>query len=125
LMKTSFTQAGLTKRQVEKALEPFYSFHEQLKEEVDWYVRIKRRDFTPISNLSAVGPLLVALRIAANITQKELANRLAVDVSQVSRDEKNEYHGVTLERAQRVVDALHGQLEIRVKSFPNRQLAPA
>ncbi len=57
-------------------------------------------------NLDGIGQLLVALRIAQGITQRELAERLGVHGSQVSRDERNEYHGVTVERVQRILDAL-------------------
>jgi len=48
----------------------------------------------------------VALRIALGLTQRELAERLGVHESQVSRDERNEYHAVTVERASRILDAL-------------------
>jgi ribosome-binding protein aMBF1 (putative translation factor) len=123
-MRRSFSAGKLSPNEIERALEPANSFHEQLREEVEWYERVKRRDIRPISNLTAVGPLLIALRLAADISQKELADRLNVDVSQVSRDEKNEYHGITLERAQRVLDALRGQVEIRLTSLENRALAP-
>ena len=58
-----------------------------------------------------VGQLLVAARIAQGISQRELAERLSVHESQISRDERNEYHGVTVERAHRVLEAL--QMEIR------------
>lgn len=103
-------EMGLPEDQVARALEPSYSFHEQLKEEVEWYERVRRRDFGTIKNLTGIGPLLVALRIANGITQSELANRLNVDDSQVSRDERNDYHGVSIERAQRVLTALNEQL---------------
>jgi hypothetical protein len=36
-------------------------------------------------------------RIAQGITQRELAKRLGLHESQVSRDERNEYFGITLE----------------------------
>ena len=49
---------------------------------------------------------MVALRIALGLTQRELAERLAVHESQVSRDERNEYHAVTVDRASRILDAL-------------------
>jgi len=52
------------------------------------------------------------------VTQRELAERLGVHESQVSRDERNEYHGITLERAARVVDALG--VEIRTTVLPVR-----
>jgi hypothetical protein len=35
-----------------------------------------------------------------------MAERLGAHESQVSRDERNEYHGVTVERASRILDAL-------------------
>ena len=40
------------------------------------------------------------------ITQRELAKRLGVDESQISRDERNDYHGITVERASRILDIL-------------------
>ncbi|MFM7058282.1 MAG: helix-turn-helix domain-containing protein [Planctomycetota bacterium] len=39
------------------------------------------------------------------MTQRQLAERLGVHESQVSRDERNEYHGITLDRAARLLDA--------------------
>jgi transcriptional regulator with XRE-family HTH domain len=36
----------------------------------------------------------VALRIATGLTQRQLAETLGVHESQVSRDERNEYHGI-------------------------------
>ncbi len=62
-------------------------------------------------NLHGLGTKLVALRIARGITQRELAQRLEVHESQVSRDERNKYHGVTAERASRIHDALHVQMK--------------
>ncbi|MBP9089895.1 helix-turn-helix domain-containing protein [bacterium] len=100
--------------QVELAMEPILSFHAQLKEEVEWYERVKRRDFGVITQLTELGSLLVALRIANGMTQSELAKRLAVDISQVSRDERNEYHGISFERAERVLQALNEELQISV-----------
>lgn len=120
--RKALEKMGLTAEQLEKALEPAYSFHEQLKEEVEWYERIKRRDFEPIKNLGGLGQILVALRIANGLTQTELARRLKVDVSQVSRDERNEYHGVTVEKVQRVLDALEERI---ITVIEDKQLVPA
>jgi hypothetical protein len=112
--RTALEEAGLPPDEVERAMQPLLSFHAQLAEEVTWYERIKRRDFGVISRLTAIGRLLIALRIASGLTQRELAQRLAVDESQVSRDERNEYYGITLERAQRVLDAMNATLVTRV-----------
>ncbi|MDQ3230225.1 MAG: hypothetical protein M3Q07_00255, partial [Pseudobdellovibrionaceae bacterium] len=41
------------------------------------------------------------------------AKKLDVHVSQVSRDERNEYHGVTVDRASRILDILNAGLRSR------------
>lgn len=99
-------EMGLTADEVKRALDPLLSFHEQLVEEVEGYERLKRGEFGAIQNLHGLGSVLVALRIALGLTQRELAERLGVHESQVSRDERNEYHAVTVERASRILDAL-------------------
>jgi len=58
--------------------------------------------------------MLIALRIARGVSQRKLAERLGVHESQVSRDERNEYHGITLDRASRVLDALEVDLRSTV-----------
>jgi DNA-binding Xre family transcriptional regulator len=87
-------------------MDPLISFHLQFEEEIESYERIKRGDPGELSNLHGLGRMLVALRIALGLTQRELAERLGVHESQVSRDERNEYHGVTVERVSRILDAL-------------------
>jgi DNA-binding XRE family transcriptional regulator len=104
--------------EVERALGPALSFHAQLAEEVAWYERVRRRDFEAIGNLSAVGQLLIAARIANGLSQKELADRLGVSEAQVSRDERNEYHGVTVDRAQRILEALGETVTARIAERP-------
>mgnify|MGYP000858099043 FL=1 len=105
----------LSSEQIDLAMEPVLSFNAQLKEEVEWYERVKRRDFGVFTQLTEIGPLLVALRIANGISQSELARRLSVDVSQISRDERNDYHGISIERAERVVAALGDESSISVR----------
>jgi DNA-binding Xre family transcriptional regulator len=97
---------GFSKEEIKRALDPLRSFHEQLKEEVESYEKLKRGEFEELRNFDGVGRLLIALRIAKGVSQRELADRLGIHESQVSRDERNEYHGVTVERANRVVEAL-------------------
>lgn len=112
--RSQLALAGLSDQLVQKALEPMLCFHEQLKEELEWYHRVKRRDFGTIRNMVDVGKYLIALRIANGITQAELARKLGVSEAQVSRDERNDYHGIGLERAQRILDAMDECFEIRV-----------
>lgn len=116
--RRTLVERGLSREEVERAMGPMLSFNAQLEEEVEWYEKVRRRDFEVIDNLGAVGTLLIALRIANGLSQKELADRLGVSEAQVSRDERNEYHGVTVERAQRILDAMGETLTTRVADKP-------
>jgi DNA-directed RNA polymerase specialized sigma subunit len=118
LQKEKLEGLGLSEEEVRRALEPMLSFRAQLEEEVEWYERVRRRDFGVIRDLSAVGALLIALRIANGLSQRELAEKLGVSEAQVSRDERNEYHGITVDRAQRVLDAMNETLTSRVEDKP-------
>ena len=101
------------------------SFHLQLKEEVESYERLKRGEFDELENFRGFGTLLISLRIAKGISQRELAKRLNVHESQISRDERNEYFGITLERAMKILDALDVRLHTTVEVEPPRMLAMA
>jgi len=100
--------------EVKRALDPMRSFHQQLEEEVASYERLKRGEFDEIENLRGVGQLLVSLRIARGLTQRQLAEKLGVHETQVSRDERNEYHGITLERAAKILETLDVEVRSRV-----------
>lgn len=106
---------GFTAAQIAKLKEPLESFHMQLVEEVESYERLKRRQFSEFENLQGLGQVLIGLRIARGMTQRELAERLGVNETMVSRDERNEYHGITVDRARRVLDALGAKLVTRVE----------
>ena len=66
----------------------------------------------------SIGQLLIAARIANGMSQRELADRLGVSETQVSRDERNEYHGITVERAQRILDCLNETVTVRLEAKP-------
>lgn len=108
-------ELGLAPEEVARAMEPAQSFHAQLAEEVEAYDRMKRGDLDPISDLQEIGRILIGLRIAQGLTQRQLAERLKVSESQVSRDERNDYHGITVERAQRIIDALRGSVTLQAQ----------
>jgi len=126
---------GFNSEEVARGMEPTLSFHEQLREEVTFYERVKRFDFDAIIGLDQIGRMLIAYRVALNISQRELARRLGVSEAVVSRDERNEYHGISVERLQRVLDALKvrmvSQVELPVEAVPpagrgaTRELVPA
>lgn len=108
-------EAGLSDEEIKRVIDPIESFHCQLREEVESYERLKRQEFEELENLRGLGHLLISLRIAQGISQRELAKRLGVHESQVSRDERNEYFGITLERAVKVLDALNVRLRTKVE----------
>ena len=90
----------------------------QLKEEVESYERLKRSEFGELKNLRGLGHLLVSLRISRGMSQRDLAKKLEVHESQISRDERNEYHGVSIDRANKVLEALGVQLSTTVELEP-------
>lgn len=125
--REALTKEGFAPEEVEHGMEPLLSFQAQLAEEVEWYENVRRRNFAPLRRLTAIGRMLIGLRIANGLTQRELAERLGVSEAVVSRDERNEYHGITVERAQRVLDALNETILTRVEepatSSRRRELA--
>src|ERR1035441_2635524 len=121
----SLKKAGLSKEEIKRVIDPMESFHLQLVEEVESYERLKRGEFDDLDNLRGLGQLLISLRIAQGVSQRELAKRLKVHESQVSRDERNEYFGITLERAIRILDALNVRLHTKVEIEPQRSRATA
>jgi DNA-binding XRE family transcriptional regulator len=111
---------GLSNDEIERVIDPIESFHLQLKEEVESYERLKRGEFDELENLHGLGQLLISVRIAQGVSQRELAQKLGVHESQVSRDERNEYFGITLERAIRTLDALNVRLRTKVEIEPDK-----
>jgi len=111
-------ESGLSHEEIKRVMDPIRSFHEQLQEEVSGYERIKRGEFEGLVNLHGLGSLLVSLRIALGLSQRELAARLGVHQTQISRDERNEYHGITQERASKILEALGARVITQVESAP-------
>lgn len=116
---------GLTPAQIKLAIDPIRSFHLQLEEEVASYERLKRGEFDEMQNLRGFGHLLISLRIAHGMSQRELAEKLGVNESQVSRDERNEYRGITVERATRILDVLGAMLRTKVVAGGEMEAVPA
>jgi ribosome-binding protein aMBF1 (putative translation factor) len=114
--------AGLSDEEVKRVTDPMEAFRLQFAEEVESYERLKRREFDELENFRGLGHLLISLRIAQGLSQRELAKRLDVHESQVSRDERNEYFGITLERAVKVLDALKVRLRTKVEIDTPREL---
>ncbi len=105
--REQFRQAGLEGEQLDRALHPSLSFHKQLKEEIETYEDVKRGEFGTLRSLESIGRWLIGARIAKGWSQKQLAEALGVSEAQVSRDERNEYHGIKVDRAQRILEAMN------------------
>ncbi len=108
---------GLSEEQVQEALQPIRFFHEQIRSEVVTYERLKRKEFDELHNLQGLGEMLIGLRVASGLSQCELAERMGVHESQVSRDERNEYSGVTVDRANRILEVLGAVVTTRVEKI--------
>ena len=110
--RAQLTEQGLTTDEITRVMEPQMSFHQQLNDEVTWYEGARRGDPQAIGSLRDLGRLLIALRIASGMSQRELATKLSVHESQISRDERNEYYGISMDRAQEIIEALNANLAI-------------
>jgi len=106
---------GLAATARKRILDPVRSFAGKVAEEVASYERLQRGDVGELENLRGLGRLLIALRIARGMTQRDLAEKLGVHETQISRDERNEYHGVTVERASRILDVLEADVRTTVR----------
>jgi ribosome-binding protein aMBF1 (putative translation factor) len=109
---------GMRPEQIKRALDPTRVFSDQIKDEVESYERLKKCRFEELENLHGIGQMLIGVRIALGLSQRELAEKLGVHESQVSRDERNEYYGITVERATRILDALGVKITTRVEKVP-------
>jgi len=68
--------------------------------------------------LQGLGQLLIGVRVAPGLSQREMAERLDVHETQVSRDERNEYFDITIERASRILETLGVEVTTRERKLP-------
>jgi len=107
-------EMDLGEEEVERALGPLISFRDQLREEIETYERMRRGDLSSLHDLRTIGRWLIGARIAKGWSLSDLADALDVSVQQVSRDENNEYQGISTERAQRILDTLSVRFRLEV-----------
>lgn len=107
-------EIGLTPKQIKRVTDAARCLQREMQEEVDNYERVKRGEFRELINLQGLGELLIGLRLFLGVSQRELARRVGIDESQVSRDERNEYRGISLERAAAILETLGARLITRV-----------
>ena len=111
-------EMNLSAAERKRALDPLQSFSAQLEEEMEAYERAQRGSFESTTNLHGLGRVLIGARIYRGISQRELATRLGVHESQVSRDERNEYGSITVERASRILESLGVDLVSELEPGP-------
>ena len=114
-------EMDLTDEELERAMQPMISFRAQLEDEVETYERMRRGDLGALYNLRGVGRWLIGARIARGWSVTELAGALGVSVQQVSRDETNDYHGISAERAQRILEVLGVRFRAEVEEPLSRR----
>ena len=104
--RKKLTRAGLSSDEIRLRTDLAQGLLDDLLAELRAYERLKAGDFKDPAAFEHLGEALVGLRIAAKLTQRELARKLGVHESQVSRDERYAYQGATFERLMRVLEAL-------------------
>jgi ribosome-binding protein aMBF1 (putative translation factor) len=105
----------LSDEEIERASEPIISFRDELWEEIETYEQMRQGDLSALHDLRSIGRWLIGARIAKGWSLSQLADELDVSVQQVSRDEQNEYEGITTRRAQRIPDALGVRFRLEVE----------
>lgn len=89
---------------------------EELREQVAEYEALRggRVQVLELNSLEELPDALIRARIAAGLTQKELAARLGLKEQQIQRYEATRYAGVSLDRIQAVAAALRMRIRERV-----------
>ena len=111
--RNHFQSMGLSNEQIEIVLQPIYSYSEKLKEDILEYEQALKGEFQESYSFENLGPLLISYRIYLGWTQTQLAEKLGVAVSQVSRDENNEYFGSSLEKMVKIMKIMDMPVSIQ------------
>ena len=114
--RAHWEEEGMTDEEVSAMLEPLRLRIDQLREEIELYDRTVSGDLSMFTGFEDMGKALIAARLALGMSQRDFAELLGVHESQVSRDERNEYHGVGSERLREIMQAVglkfEGQFEL-------------
>jgi len=89
---------------------------EELREQIAEYEALQsgRVQVLELNSLDELPEALIRARIAAGLTQKELATRLRLKEQQIQRYEATRYAGVSLDRIQSVAEALGIKIRERI-----------
>jgi HTH-type transcriptional regulator/antitoxin HipB len=89
------------------------SWIDTLREQIDHYEKLRDGRITSreITSLCELPTAMIEARIAARLTQRDLAELIGVAEQQIQRWEANDYSGVHLDRLQSIADALGIQMQ--------------
>ncbi|MHA0044057.1 helix-turn-helix domain-containing protein [Deinococcus sp. PEB2-63] len=121
--RASFQEQGVPVEAADIALQATESFLLGLEEDAAAYLNAKSGHLAPLGDLKHIGRWLIHARIARGLSQRELAERLQVSEAQVSRDERNEYSKVGVDRAQAILDAMGVALRVVEDRHPTNPAA--
>jgi hypothetical protein len=109
-----FSEEGLPADQIQRWLDPSQCIIADTKWDVEEYQKAKQGHIPPFDNLLCLGRGLISARIASGLSQKELSEKLGIPEAQLIRDEDNEYHGISLDKAQTILSALGAKIKIEI-----------
>jgi DNA-binding XRE family transcriptional regulator len=112
-------QQGMDQPAIDDLLVSLRLTCRQMEAELAWYEDAKAQRLGAYT-FDNIGQLLIGLRIAKGLSQRDLASRLGVHESVISRDEHHEYYGLTIERAQRILEALGASASITPEYSTNQ-----
>jgi ribosome-binding protein aMBF1 (putative translation factor) len=105
----TLSQEKLPKKALEVRRRALESMIEELESDIATFETHQNSDIPDLSILEDLPKTLVRARIAAGLTQAELAQRLGMKAQQVQRYEASQYASASLERLQEVARAIQGK----------------
>jgi len=90
---------------------------EQLSSEIAEYERIKKTPLPrvlKVRGLSELSTQLARLRIGRKITQAQLAIKLGCKQSDISRLEREDYRGYTMNQLEKITESLNANIELNI-----------
>jgi HTH-type transcriptional regulator/antitoxin HigA len=100
-----------------KLEDPLVCFLEDLEFEINEYKQIKNGVIPEyLLSIKNIGELLIVLRISKGWTQKELGLKLNMKQSQVARNERNEYYGMSLSNLLKILNVFEVDLQLSINN---------
>ncbi len=80
----------------------------ELRQEITEYQQLRSGEVTQfaLNSIQELPIVMIKARIAAGLTQKDLAEKIGVQEQQIQRYEANNYHAIAFDRLQEVLQAL-------------------